>query len=134
MLFTPKLSPLGEGEWNVQFLISLPYRCYKLKLVKIDWSCSSWEKDVSRQWMPYHRNRNAWQSFWKLRDTCREPYWEINAGTYLTKPKNGWWFMKQWKKEWASSHTPRSNTAAHNEWKCHALMMGNRTKIIIKYR
>ena len=36
-LFTPKLRylPLGGGSWNLQFLVSLPYRCYIPNLVKI---------------------------------------------------------------------------------------------------
>ena len=33
-LFTPKLSPLMDGSGNLQFLVSLPYRCYIPNLVK----------------------------------------------------------------------------------------------------
>ena len=35
MTFTPKLSPLGRGTLNLQFLVSLPYRNYVANLVKI---------------------------------------------------------------------------------------------------
>ena len=35
-LFTPKLSPLMDGSGNLQFLVSLPYRCYIPNFVKFD--------------------------------------------------------------------------------------------------
>ena len=35
--FYPQItSPWGRGSWNLQFLVSLPYRCYIPNLVKID--------------------------------------------------------------------------------------------------
>ena len=34
-LFTPKLTPLWRGSWNLQFLASLPYRCNIPNVVQI---------------------------------------------------------------------------------------------------
>ena len=42
-LFTPRDG--GEGSWNLQFLVSLPYKCYKFGK---DWPNRSWVEDVNR--------------------------------------------------------------------------------------
>ena len=63
-IFTQKItSPWGRGRsWNLQFLVSLPYRCYILNLVKIC-PISIWE-DFNGRRTPTHCNRSPESLRW----------------------------------------------------------------------
>ena len=81
--FYPQItSPLGEGSWNLQFLVSLPYRCYTPNLVKI--GPVVLEKKMlthdKRRRTPTHSSRShEWLRWPKKPKWLRNAAWPLNT-------------------------------------------------------
>ena len=57
--FYPKItSPLGEGSWNLQFPVSLPYRCYVVLEKKMLTHDARRTTNDERRRTPTHSNRS----------------------------------------------------------------------------
>ena len=72
--------PFGWGSWNLQFLVSLPYRCYIPNLVRIGPVVSE-EKMLThdgRRQTPTHSNRSPEWLRWPNKA------WHVHVGVLLT--------------------------------------------------